>query len=31
MKAIKFDKPGGTDVLYLDEIDTPEPADIRSY
>jgi len=27
MKAIKFDKPGGADVLYLAEIDTPEPAD----
>ena len=29
MKAIKFDKPGGTDVLYLAEIDTPEPADYQ--
>lgn len=29
MKAIKFDKPGGTDVLYLTEIDTPEPADYQ--
>ena len=27
MKAIKFDKPGGSDVLYLAEIDIPEPAD----
>ena len=27
MKAIKFDKPGGSDVLYLDDIDIPEIAD----
>ena len=27
MKAIKFDKPGGSDVLYIDDIDIPEIAD----
>ena len=27
MKAIKFDKPGGSDVLYLDDIAIPEIAD----
>ena len=27
MKAIKFDNPGGSDVLYIAEIDIPEPAD----
>ena len=27
MKAIKFDNPGGSDVLYLDDIDIPEIAD----